>query len=325
MRLFLVRGFCLMHSNFDERRILIGCDSFQSLTGDMRGIRWPENIIRWMIDLYHTGGTATLNLLRGVGCIDQGSAGKLQWSAKNFNLYLPSLTTIKSYLKPEDLKFGLNIDSIKELSSTVKAAKLSELVCVSFDEVSVKEGAIVRGETIFGFVSGELSLDQAEEAKLNGTLANNILLVMATTLDGQQNRPIAFYPTRTASAEFLQGICDQVKQHMTDFGLHLVVISGDCLSSNMTTFKHYANVQGILCIPDYSHVFKNLRNHLIGDQRVTTTSGVLISTKVIWDQDEADRDYFGFLGDFELSPRDKQSVSPHMFVLVGCCRSYLSL
>lgn len=138
----------------------------------MRGMRWPENIIRFMIDMMHCGGQATVNMMRGSGGISQGAAGVLQWEARNFNIYLPSLTTIKSYLNPELLKFGVSRAAIQKLGATVRAAqgKISKLFCVAFDEVSVKEGAVVRGDKIIGFISGEVKVEDVEEAKANGVL-----------------------------------------------------------------------------------------------------------------------------------------------------------
>ena len=117
---------------------------------------------------------ATVNMMRGTGLVGQGAHGKLQYSPLNFNFYLPSLTTIKSYLSPEKLMFGISDASIKQLAATVRAAggQISKLFCVSFDEVSVKEGAVVRGDKIIGFISGEVKVEDAAHAKEHDTLVN---------------------------------------------------------------------------------------------------------------------------------------------------------
>lgn len=135
--------------------------------------------------------------------------------------------------------------------------------------------------------------------------ANNILLVMATSLDGKLCRPIAFFPTRTAPADFLKSICENVDALMNTAGIKLMAISGDCLSTNMTVYKQYAQVKGLVCIPDYSHVFKNVRNHILGASKLRDSQGIEISTNVIWDNET---EYFPKLSQLDIDPRDKQSV-----------------
>lgn len=128
---------------------------------------------------------------------------------------------------------------------------------------------------------------------------------MATSFDGILSRPIGFFPTRTAPANFLKEVCDSVDGLMTEAHIVMAAISGDCLSTNMTVFKQYAEFKRILCIPDYAHVFKNIRNHFIGEHKLFDSAGVEISTKVVWDNEDQ---YFPELSQLVIDPRDKQSV-----------------
>lgn len=68
-----------------------------------------------MIDLRHVGGSAVINLMRGIGGLNQGSSGKLLYNHRCFNLYLPSLSTIKAYLEPLDLQFGIDLKQIEQV------------------------------------------------------------------------------------------------------------------------------------------------------------------------------------------------------------------
>ncbi len=65
---------------------------------DARAWRWDAHIILFLQSLRFTGGALAVETLRGKALEKLGSHGHLWVTAPSFNLFLPSLSTIKSHL-----------------------------------------------------------------------------------------------------------------------------------------------------------------------------------------------------------------------------------
>jgi hypothetical protein len=144
---------------------------------------------------------------------------------------------------------------------------------------------------------------EASRGLTEADLANQILLVMVTTLDGQLQRPIGMFPTRTASAETLRSILDDVESLLTASGLVLAYISSDCAPANLKCFFTYENQSRHISHPDYPHLVKNIRNHALKSKQMSRSS-VWISLDPI----RNNRDLFNWLPALTIAPIDKQHV-----------------
>jgi len=279
----------------------------------MRGVRWPENILRWMIDIRHIGGDGALHLARGPGMYESKDSGALQYDHTRFNLYLPSISTIKSYLRPLNISFGWDATAIKELGASRKSNKVvySANVVVSFDEVKIKKDLIVRGEQVIGSIQGPVPLDDVHTIK-TGEVASFVLLFMCTTLDGNLQRPVGMFSTTTADAVFLQARLCELENLLLDQDLILCCLSSDCASANMSTFAIYQSLSRFISHPDYSHLVKNIRNHVLVFGKMHTAAGHDIDLTPITDN----RDSFPFLPALTLYPTDKQCVRIISIIIV---------
>lgn len=315
----------------------------------MRAIRWPPNIIRWMIDLRHAGGSAAINLMRGIGGVTQGSAGKLTYNSRSFNLYLPSLSTLKAYLEPLDLHFGIDMRQIAQLSQQIHRSPLlfSKHVGVKFDEVCVKKGLIYKGDQVIGTMKGVVMLGDAAEltAEDLGTQVSHffsslfifssvfsppprpqMLLVMVTTLDGKLQRYIGMFVTCTADADQLQAILNDVEAALRSHGLSMPYLSADCAASNLSVFHAYEERGRCISHPDSGHLLKNIRNSVLtgGTMFFTDASG-----RAKWISIDPIRSHrfthFSFLGGNVIDPgADKQKVRFCSISMTACLYGFLT-
>ncbi len=64
---------------------------------DSRAFRWHPTIRRFTESIVFEGGQRVLNLLRGRANQTKGSHGPLKFGLKDFNLYLPALSSLTSH------------------------------------------------------------------------------------------------------------------------------------------------------------------------------------------------------------------------------------
>jgi hypothetical protein len=206
---------------------------------------------------------------------------------------------------------------VKQFADQVLATgnPTSRSVCVAFDEVHIRGGLVLNEGKLYGVANQSILPMEDVTGMSSDEIATQVLLILATTVDGCISQPIAYFPTATANSDFLVKQLEIAKKLLAENGLFLDAMSGDCCSANMKTFKHFK--ENIIAIPDYSHVLKNIRNAVLpakGHKLPTTSDGLCLSVEVF----DLHPNEFKFLGEAR-QPRDKQSVPSFSPLIFAFC------
>lgn len=107
---------------------------------DSRAFRWDEDIVLWALTLQYHGGKLVIDRIRGKANEGLGSHGHLEVDLRNWNLFLPSSSTLRSYFPHVDAYAGVSEETIMEIRSAVAAKSSSRVVTggISFDEMEIR-------------------------------------------------------------------------------------------------------------------------------------------------------------------------------------------
>ncbi len=303
----------------------------------MRKVRWikHQGMLRWLIDLQWTGGRSTIDKIRGAGGAGQGNGGgKLIMDFANSNLPIPSNSTLDALKGEPDFSCGVNQRLIDELVQVVRLVDADPRVVVSHDEVSAR--AAITFDTEHGYMvglkSGPVKIDNVTAAQLRAItpkdLANNVLVTIASTLDGSVKRVIGWHFTNSYEAPWLIEHIEAVAVAIsaTQY-LKLSAISSDSPSNNLSVLTHFhherlAGRVSFFVFPDYTHLTKNLvhnlrkspNNFFSSPDRVRISLRPLLGLK----RNRDTKDAFSHISiKAHMFPSDLQKVEP-LLKLLSC-------
>ena len=124
---------------------------------------------------------------------------------------------------------------------------------------------------------------------------------------------VSRYATTCMSSKRIIEVIVLIEKQLNDAGLSMYALTGDGLGVNVTVYKHFQKLGRFICHPDYPHVSKNLRGHLIDsttDYRpMTDAAGVRLSFQPMLDRLDLFPNACAL-----CTPNDTQKVKPVLAV-----------
>lgn len=187
-----------------------------------REIRWPVPIIKWCLQLLHTGNS------RAYRCMS------------NF-IHLPSIRRLRDYNHINQTRSGWIEEDIKVMVDTCRQKHKSPYGMLVFDEVSVHEGLVwTRANVLLGFAD---NLDRG----LSG--ATNVLQFVYRTLEEDaMTFPFAFFCTKNLDHSFIDtqfyaGVKMIVEvSKCLKYPMHVIATCFDGLAANRKMWRDHFRI-----------------------------------------------------------------------------------
>lgn len=244
------------------------------------GRRWHPTMIKWCLYLHHLSSSA-YELLN-----------------KSDSFALPSARTLRDYTHYFENKAGFSDDVDKQLADMIQLDKLEDhqkLVCLTFDEMKIKEGLVfdksnneLIGFTDLGNVNETVSM--LERLLLNSAqskqLASSVFAVMVQGLIIKFNFPYASFPALNLTGAKIAPILLEATFRLERMGLKVLAHTSDGCAINRKYFKIMASQtlgqtdvpykmenpftdeeRYIYFISDPPHLIKTTRNCLFNPRR----------------------------------------------------------
>jgi hypothetical protein len=311
--------------------------AFGRRPGNLRKIRWikHQGLLRWLLDLQFTGGRSVIDKIRGGGGAGQGNGGGvLLVDYQRANLPIPSNSTLDALKGEPDFSCGVNQRLVDELAAVVKLVDADPRVAVSHDEVSSRAAIVFDPEHgyMVGLKSGLVKIDDIIASDLQALtpkdLANNVLVTIATTLDGSVKRVIGWHFTNSYGAEWLIEHINEVAAAISATeNLKLAIVTSDSPSNNLSVLTHFQNERlerrvSFFVLPDYTHLTKNLVHNLRKSPKnqFVSPDGVCISLRVLLKlkKHKDTKAAFAHISQkAHMFPSDLQKVAP-LLTLLSC-------
>lgn len=257
---------------FEARNEAVSLDK-----GSTRGMRWEKHpqIINFAMDLIFTGGRKCYELLRG-----DPQGGKCgPETLQHYNIVLPSYDTVMKFMPRIDFTEGICKKQIEEFGKVLSntrnpmeiAGNYRPKVLLAFDEVHCRQGYYIRENISTGSMqvlgtSNEIKDvgDIREEDLTLENMASQLMVFILVSSDGRLVQEVGLVQTQSMNESTLTRHINTINEEVSANMMELISVTGDGASVNVSCFqKMELSCQSLVCIPDYVHVFKNLRNQLL--------------------------------------------------------------
>lgn len=178
--------FFLLVLNFHVRILQAQVTALSKKTSS--AMRWDIRIIYWLLTVYISGNQSTIQLLRGFN-VAETKENNEQFVAEYWNLILPGLSTLRSYLPKVSMSSKEHRkDVINVLNGYLKSLQIQEKLKggIAFDETQIYEGLILTNDNVLvGFIEpiNLIDLKKFDTSSLSATSAKN------STLNGKKPLP----------------------------------------------------------------------------------------------------------------------------------------
>ena len=303
----------------------------------IHGFRWNEEfkpVMNYCLDLYASGGALVYNLVRG-GNFGAGSHTKKLYDDSNFNIFLPSLSTVRAHIPVIQYEHGVSMLHFENFMSeyveqrdklAIEGKNYSYEIICAYDEVHARRQyslKMVEGKTVvYGCTLGiQLNANQIKDINtyIPKNMANQIMVFTISTTDGLISREVAFLQTCSATTQQIKNTLFQIKHLCEQKGLTVAIVTGDCARANVSLFDdNEISRDGYLCLPDYVHLVKNLRNNLLDNNTMlrvnnegkkTKLENISISYIQSCYENPNDTQFLHLLQS-DITPSDRMAVQP---------------
>ena len=224
----------LLKKVLEENKLRADCFLYKLITqqllclaaGDCRAFRWDKDIVLWALTLQYHGGKLVIDRIRGKGSEGLGNHGHLEIDPKNWNLFLPANSTLRSYLPHVDCYQGVSVDLVTDIKQAIASKSVhdgdTEITAgISFDEMEIKSGLVYFKRTgqLIGTVDGILSeknVGTLNWIKLRSQLATHVFQLFITTTDGSACFPLGFFPSGALKGKRIFEIIKSIKEVFED-------------------------------------------------------------------------------------------------------------
>lgn len=301
------------------------------LAKDGRGIRWNPALLDFTMSLQYYGGQRVLDLMRGSAYGKTGKrCGKLCNKASNFNIFLPSNSTVRGrtpFVSPYEDETEAVAAKIKHMCSQRGITELEGGI-VS-DEIEIRYGFVYLKSS--GVLVGgieELSVLDLDPLKpimeYESCLAKKVCQFFFISNSGDIALPFGFYPTVAASGKWMANVIGKKIEALKRHGIHVSWGSTDGFQGSATFVRvmkeRYSEYVHFF---DYIHTVKGGRNSLIG--RTLYRRGSQFNMNSIYKlwvscPDKVGVDMTGITFE-DIHPSDKQCLKKRddSFPSMGCC------
>jgi hypothetical protein len=291
-----------------------------ALVTDPRGMRWNPAVLDFFGTISYYGGKKVYNLLRGGAYEGQGKKGRLDKDAKKFNLFIPSLATLRKnlpkvdpYASKDNVPF--KAQNLQKMFQNLPEWKDQQFVGgLAYDEIEIRRGLIYlkHSKILIGLAKGPIlvsGLDKAiSEVDYTKQLAKKVCQCFFVSNCGRICMPIHYFPTHSLTATELINVnkylCDELKKCS-------ISISWTTTDGFKGSLK-FKDKSPAFHIFDYVHMVKLGRNQLLNRMiRVKNEVGyVHFSMKDLlswWMNSPFLQKHFTL---DDLHPSDKQDINP---------------
>ena len=242
------------------------------LSPDGRGVRWNAALLNFAMSIQFYGGQRVLDLLIGHGHgTTQRKCGSLPRDVPNFNLFLPSNSTVRGYTSFIDPYENSDEMMAKKLACMFEKAGLPREGGIVTDEIDIRSGVI------FLKSSGQLlglehllsvyDVNHSTKDTMEGGLAKKVLQFFFVDNTGNISIPMGYLPTVGATGKFLFDSVKAKIEMLGRTGIDVTWGSSDAFSGSsefvslMATYK-----PSYYHFYDFVHTVKSGRNQLINRQ-----------------------------------------------------------
>jgi hypothetical protein len=251
-----------IEGSFFEKFLQVQIERASTQSG--RAFRWEDAIIHFAMSIQYYGGKAAIHLLRGKAF--QGKKGELQNDPFDFNVYLPSISSLRSRIPPIDI-YNQNINPyLKKIQTALQNSVAVGLI--KFDEIEIRAGYFFdkHKNLVVGGTKG-VSVKEAEsfyKENMEKCTAKYVLQFAFTSLDGSFTTMLPFFPSTKASASFVQSIVSKVIEGFKSAGVEIFGSCSDGWSGCLKYVKKMKeHITGFVHFFDYVHVVKLMRKFFI--------------------------------------------------------------
>lgn len=294
----------------------------QALKSKTTRLKWRDDLLKTFGVLTVLKGGGALALLGGPA--GQGQAPDADYDPSQHNLLVPSDSCIRDHLPQASYESGLDKAAIKRCveralhrlkrqwrkSGRQGVPTYSDLrFFSSWDEVHASKGLVhAAPDVVVGSVNGPVTVAAAagvEPADL-ASFAQNLMIC---TSDGYESSVVGQWPTRTMTGDEIADVIFALQAELESHGgAKLEACSADLSAANQNAWKRL-EARGIHCVPDFSHLFKNLVSAITDRDALERKLGVLGGGRISIDIITKYRALFSYVPEGCISVTDTMKVS----------------
>jgi hypothetical protein len=299
-------------------------DQLKAIVTDPRGMRWNPAVLDFFTSISYYGGKKVYNLLRGSGYEGQNSngkkGGKLTKECKNFNLFIPAMSTLRRNLPKVDpysskRHIPFKAQNLEKMFKNLKDWEdLPFTGGLVYDEIEIRKGLIYlkRSNIIVGLAKGPLDIRtlHSSNTDFSKAIAKKVCQCFFVSNCGRICMPIHFFPTTSVTATELTQQNKLLVEELSKVNINIAWTSTDGFKGSAQFDQKTPNSIHIF---DYVHMVKLGRNQLLNRMiRVKHTDGnyVHFSMKdllLYWMDSPLLQKHFTL---DDLHPSDKQDILP---------------
>lgn len=175
--------------------------ALQAISNPVGRIEWPKAILHYAFTVHFQGGERTYQSVRGKGYQGQGSHGRLVFSSSDWSLFLPGVSTLRSWVRPMNPYLGGCENWIQCIKRSFEKSNVSPVVILAFDEMEVLKGLVRcnHHQAIFGGAKQISLLERITVDPNNVELISFVFQIHIIAITGEATFPLAFFPTVKAN------------------------------------------------------------------------------------------------------------------------------